>query len=162
MKLMTKNKKNFKTQFCYKTKAGNIYIAADQLGICGLSVVDFGFSEKETTIIKEAAKQLEEYLDGKRIVFDIPLNPSGTDFQAKVWAELRKVPYGETRTYKDIALAIGNPNASRAVGSANNKNPILIFTPCHRIIGSNGSLTGFAAGINLKQKLINLEQTKRF
>ncbi len=108
--------------------------------------------------IEKAFTQLEEYFDGKRKEFDIPLNPKGTSFQQKVWSCLYKIPYGETRTYKEIATQIGNENSSRAVGSANNKNPIPIFIPCHRVVGSNGDLVGYAYGIDLKQKLLELEK----
>lgn len=104
--------------------------------------------------------QIIEYLDGKRKKFTLPLDLRGTDFQKKVWKELIKIPYGETRTYKDIANMIQVPKGYRAVGSALNKNPVPIIVPCHRVIGSNGSLVGFAGGLELKAKLLELE--KRF
>jgi methylated-DNA-[protein]-cysteine S-methyltransferase len=102
--------------------------------------------------------QIKEYLQGKRSTFDIILNPNGTVFQKKVWNALSTIPIGQTVTYKDMAILIGNENASRAVGNANSKNPIPIIIPCHRVIGSNKKLTGYAFRIELKQKLINLEQ----
>ena len=103
--------------------------------------------------------QINEYLDGSRKTFNFPYELRGTEFQKKVWTELCKIPYGETRTYKDIAVAIGNPKASRAVGMANNKNPIIIAVPCHRVIGANGSLTGYAGGLGMKAALLSLEAT---
>lgn len=115
-------------------------------------------TEKETLLIKKTKKELMEYFDGKRKIFDIPIKLNGTDFQVKVWTELLKLPYGETRTYLDIAKKIENPNASRAVGMANNKNKIQIIIPCHRVIGSNKKLIGYAGGINVKEKLLKLEK----
>lgn len=111
----------------------------------------------ENDFSKKVSKELDEYFEGKRKTFDIELAPEGTDFQKKVWSELLKIPYGETCTYKDIATAIGNPNASRAVGGANNKNPIPIIVPCHRVIGANKSLVGYAYGLEVKKYLLNLE-----
>lgn len=98
-----------------------------------------------------------EYLSGKRKAFDFAFELDGTDFQNKVWEELTHIPYGETRTYKEIAIAIGNPKASRAVGMANNKNPISIVVPCHRVIGFDGKLVGYAGGLDMKKALIDLE-----
>jgi methylated-DNA-[protein]-cysteine S-methyltransferase len=112
---------------------------------------------QETHIIKDAAVQITEYFDGKRKTFDLPLNPQGTDFQLRVWKALQNIPYGETRSYADIAAITGNPKAYRAVGMANHHNPIPIIIPCHRVIGANGSLTGYAGGLELKQRLLNLE-----
>jgi len=112
----------------------------------------------ETELIKTAANQLNEYLEGKRKVFDLPLNPKGTKFQKNVWEALCNIPYGETRSYKQIAEAVGNPKACRAVGMANNRNPIIIFVPCHRVIGSNGSLVGYGGGLDIKEKLLSLEK----
>lgn len=108
-------------------------------------------------ILQEAETQLQEYFTGKRNDFDLATNPEGTDFQKKIWKELDKIPYGETRSYLDIAKAIKSPTASRAVGMANGKNPISIITPCHRVIGSNGKLTGYASGIEAKKWLLNHE-----
>lgn len=112
----------------------------------------------QTPVLKEAERQITEYLSGKRKVFDLPLAADGTDFQKVIWEALRKIPYGETRSYKQVAEMIGKPKASRAVGMANNKNPILIVTPCHRVIGANGKLVGYAAGLAVKEKLLKLEQ----
>ena len=112
----------------------------------------------ETALIKKAAGQLDEYFKGKRKTFDLPLAPEGTDFQKQVWEGLLGVPFGQCCTYKGIALSIGRPKASRAVGMAANRNPIVIIIPCHRMLGSNGSLTGFAGGLPVKQQLLDLER----
>lgn len=118
-------------------------------------------SENPSALTNAAVTQLEEYFSGVRKTFDLPLNPAGTDFQKKVWQALTEIPYGETRTYKEIAAAAGNEKASRAVGSANNKNPILIVVPCHRVIGAGGSLVGYAGGLSMKEYLLNLEKENK-
>ena len=110
-------------------------------------------------LIQKTFLELEEYFEGKRKTFDIKLKPKGTEFQKKVWKELEKIPYGEIRNYKDIAEACGNPRASRAVGMANNKNPLPIIIPCHRVIGSNGKLTGYAGGLKIKAVLLRIEHS---
>ncbi|MBK5245679.1 MAG: methylated-DNA--[protein]-cysteine S-methyltransferase [Peptostreptococcaceae bacterium] len=112
---------------------------------------------EETPLIKKAKQQLDEYFIGKRNIFTLPLKPKGSVFQMMVWEALRKIPYGETRSYKEIGEQIGNPKASRAVGHANNRNPISIIIPCHRVIGSNGKSTGYGGGIDIKEKLLSLE-----
>lgn len=114
--------------------------------------------EKDTKLLLETQKQLKEYFEGKRTKFEIPLNPKGTEFMKKVWKELLNIPYGEVRTYKEIAEKIGNSKASRAVGMANNKNPIPIIIPCHRVIGSNNKLVGYALGLDMKKYLLDLER----
>jgi len=106
----------------------------------------------------EAARQLEAYFSGKLKSFEIKISPEGTEFQKSVWKALCEIPYGETRNYKDIARSIGNPKAYRAVGLANNRNPIAIIVPCHRVIGSNGKLTGYACGLDVKEFLLRLEK----
>lgn len=111
----------------------------------------------ETPVLAMVKTQLSEYFAGKRKEFSVPLAPKGTDFQKKVWKELCNIPYGETRTYGQIAAAAGNPKASRAIGMANHNNPITILIPCHRVIGSNGKLTGYAGGLWMKEKLLRLE-----
>ncbi|MCH7387648.1 methylated-DNA--[protein]-cysteine S-methyltransferase [Acinetobacter modestus] len=105
-------------------------------------------------------KQLEQYFAGQRQQFDLPLDFQGTAFQQQVWRVLLSIPYGETRSYKEIAVQIGNEKAVRAVGAANGKNPISIIAPCHRVIGSSGALVGFAGGLDKKQILLSLEQSK--
>ena len=114
---------------------------------------------KETPVINEAFRQLSEYFSGKRKEFHLPLLLKGTDFQKQVWNALLKIPFGETRSYKQIAEAIGNPKAIRAVGRANNKNPLLIVVPCHRVIGANGKLVGYAVGLDKKEFLLKLEKS---
>lgn len=113
----------------------------------------------EADVIKEAYKQLESYLEGKLKAFALPLKPEGTEFMQKSWDALCKIPYGTTVSYKALAIAVGNVKAVRAVGLANNRNPIPIFIPCHRVIGSNGKLVGYRGGLDLKEKLINLEKS---
>lgn len=116
---------------------------------------DYG---KKTDFTELVYKEIMEYLNGKRKSFDIKYEINGTEFQKKVWKELTKIPYGETRSYKEIAVAVGNPKASRAVGMANNKNPIAIIVPCHRVIGSDGKLVGYAGGLDMKRALLTLEK----
>jgi methylated-DNA-[protein]-cysteine S-methyltransferase len=112
----------------------------------------------EDKIIAKARKQLDAYFTGKVRDFDLPLAPEGTEFQQRVWAALLKIPYGATRSYGQQAAAIGSPKAVRAVGLANGRNPIAIIIPCHRVIGANGSLTGYGGGMARKRLLLDLEQ----
>lgn len=147
--------------FCYDIEIGRIKISEKDEKIIGLVFSDYKKEdeiEKETELIKKAYTQLEEYLSGKRTEFNIEIEMIGTEFQKKVWKELLNIPYGETRSYKDIAIAIGNEKACRAVGNANNKNPIAIIVPCHRVVGSDGSMTGYAGGLNIKEKLLKIEK----
>lgn len=109
-------------------------------------------------VLGETITQLQEYFAGKRREFTIPIRTSGTSFREKVWEALRTIPYGETRSYGQIAAQIGEPKACRAVGGANHNNPIMIITPCHRVIGGNGSLTGFGGGLEVKEALLRLER----
>lgn len=108
-------------------------------------------------VLEQAARELSEYFSGTRRDFTVPLAPEGSDFQQKVWAALRSVPYGTTASYKDIAVQTGKPGAAVAVGQANSKNPIPIIIPCHRIIGTNGKLTGYTGGLHIKKALLRLE-----
>ena len=149
--------------FYYNTKIGRIGIEENGMAITRLDFINKDVKEEiieknETAILKEAIKQLNEYLDGKRSSFNLQLEPKGTEFQKKVWNALKEIPYGETRSYGEIAKIIGNEKASRAVGMANNKNPIAIIVPCHRVIGANGKLVGYAGGIDIKEKLLELEK----
>ncbi len=116
---------------------------------------------EDTSAFEEAALQLGEYFDGKRQDFDLSLQPCGTPFQLEVLEALQGIPYGETRSYSDIAEQIGRPRAVRAVGAANGRNPLPIVIPCHRVIGANGSLTGFGGGVETKKSLLDLEQRVR-
>ncbi len=113
---------------------------------------------KETPLLKNAALQLKEYFNGKRKSFDLPILLQGTLFRLKVYEELLKIPYGKTLSYKQIAKNLNKENAARAVGGAVHNNPIAIIVPCHRVIGSDNSLTGFAGGLNLKRKLLEIEE----
>lgn len=117
-----------------------------------------GKSGRHSDLLYEAYRQLDEYFAGKRKKFDLPVSFTGTEFQKRVWGELQKIPYGETRSYQDIAVRIGNKKAVRAVGQANHKNPILILVPCHRVIHKNGDITGFGCGIEVKRYLLELEK----
>ncbi|MBQ8436685.1 MAG: methylated-DNA--[Alphaproteobacteria bacterium] len=126
--------------------------------------LDFSQQNKESTdvqspVLIKTIKQLSEYFNQTRQIFDIPLKPIGTDFQLRVWKELQNIPYGETRSYQDIAQNIHNAKACRAVGMANNRNHIAIIIPCHRVIGKNGALTGYASGLNIKEALLKLEKS---
>ncbi|WP_040161341.1 methylated-DNA--[protein]-cysteine S-methyltransferase [Nigerium massiliense] len=109
-------------------------------------------------VLQEAARQLEEYLRGERQTFDLPLALEGTEFQRQVWERLRAIPYGQTRSYGEIAAEIGKPRAAQAVGAANGHNPLSIVVPCHRVIGSDGAITGYAGGIERKQALLDMER----
>ena len=119
----------------------------------------FWLCYKRNSYLAEANRQLQEYFKGQRKEFKLDLNPSGTEFMKKVWESLRKIPYGETRSYKDIAISIGHDKAYRAVGLANNRNPISIIIPCHRVIGANGSLVGYGGGLDIKTFLLELERS---
>ena len=147
-------------QYSYETKLGSVTIIEEDGALLAISTHRFWEgSEQETPLIKEAYHQLNEYLQGNRKTFDLPLRMKGTDFQVIVWKALCDIPYGETRSYKQIAEAIGNPKSVRAVGMANNKNPLLVVVPCHRVIGANGKLVGYAAGIEKKEFLLKLEKS---
>jgi len=145
-------------KWIYETKIGAITIGANVHSITYLKTHDACVGEfSETNLIRKAYLQLEEYLSGQRRDFDLPLEPQGTDFQKQVWKVLCEIPYGKTITYKQLAEIIENPKAIRAVGAANGKNPIYIIIPCHRVIGSSGNLTGYAGGLDMKEKLLKLE-----
>ncbi len=144
------------------TPIGRLRMEEDACGITMLKLEREDPAPEETggdgRFIPLLKKELPEYFAGRRKAFDIPLSVRGTEFQKKVWAALRTIPYGETRSYGEIAAAVGNPKAARAVGMANNKNPILILTPCHRVIGADGSMVGFGCGISRKVYLLELEK----
>jgi len=123
----------------------------------GTPKVTYAPGAKDAILLK-TKKQLQDYFAGKLSKFNVPMETDGTAFQKKVWRALTKIPFGKTVSYKDIAKMIGNEHASRAVGNANNKNPICIVVPCHRVIGTNGKLVGYAGGLSRKQKLLNLEK----
>jgi len=117
-----------------------------------------GLAVRETELLVKACQQLTEYFSGKRTVFTLPLAPTGTEFQKRVWQVLCRIPYGETLSYQGVAKALGNEKAMRAVGQANNKNPIPIIIPCHRVIGANGALVGYGGGLQIKETLLALEK----
>jgi methylated-DNA-[protein]-cysteine S-methyltransferase len=154
----------------FETVICEIILAGDEEGLKNLHL-NTREGKREFTIapewmrndsfFKETIKQIESYLAGTLKTFDIKLAMEGTEFQKTVWAELRKIPFGQTRTYGEIAEALGNKNAARAVGMANSKNPIPLITPCHRVIGSSGSLTGFAHGLNIKKLLLEIESKQQ-
>lgn len=140
----------------YKTPIGTAKIIGDKSGISSVTVLEeeIETSTKIPIPLKKCVQQLEEYFNGNRTAFDLKLNPKGTDFQKKVWNELLNIPYGKTRTYLEQTKKLGDVKAIRAVASANGKNPIWIIIPCHRVIGSDGSLTGYAGGIWRKRWLL--------
>jgi methylated-DNA-[protein]-cysteine S-methyltransferase len=144
------------------TPIGALRLASDGSHITAIEFVP-GARKSEATeqptdpALAACADQLREYFAGERREFTLPLAPHGTDFQREVWRALAAIPYGELRSYRDIAQAIGRPKAVRAVGAANGRNPLPIVVPCHRVIGSDGSLTGFAGGLAMKKQLLNLE-----
>jgi len=154
----TSNKKVY-----YNTPLGTAEIIGDNHGIKSVKVVDDKIENSKIIPIclKDCIKQLDEYFEGKRINFDLQLNPDGTKFQKKVWRELVNIPFGKTISYLTLAKKINNVKAIRAVGHANGKNPIWIIIPCHRVIGSDGSLTGYAGGTWRKEWLINHENSNK-
>ena len=148
----------------YESPVGHITLQASDAGLRGAwfdvqttAPEDFGTQQDDHPILRQAIAEFEEYFAGKREVFTVPTDAQGTDFQKQVWNMLTKIPYGETWSYQDMAIAIDNPKAVRAVGLANGKNPISIIVPCHRVIGKNGKLTGYAGGVDRKRQLLALE-----
>lgn len=154
--------------FCQETAIGSITICANKKAITRLY---FGENmpqrllcytqDVETNIIRKAFFQLNEYLNGIRKRFDLKTEYDGTEFQMSVWDQLTVIPYGKTKSYKDIACKINNPKSSLAIGGACGKNPIPIFIPCHRVVGSNGNITGYVGGINLKKRLLEIEKLQQ-
>lgn len=146
--------------YIFKTKIGYVTIIHNDKYLTKLTIdetLPAGISQK-SEFAEKVELQIDEYINQKRKSFSIPFKLEGTDFQRKVWHQLLNIPYGELRTYKQIAQEIENPKAYRAVGNANNKNPLGIIVPCHRVIGANGELTGYAGGLNIKRKLIEIEK----
>lgn len=149
----------------YPSPIGVIRLESNEKGILGLYFTETAGPEPTTNLpsfLTDCKQQLDEYFNGGRLEFELQLAPEGTDFQQKVWAELLKIPFGETRSYLDIAKAVGDKNSTRAVGNANGKNPASIVVPCHRVIGSNGKLTGYASGLWRKQWLLKHEHEIRY
>ena len=147
--------------YIFRTILGNIKIEESNDFITNIQFMnekDVITDSKETSLVIQAATQLEEYLSGSRKQFDLPLKLIGTEFQKNVWHILQTIPYGERWSYKQVAIALGKPTAARAVGMANNKNPIPIIVPCHRVIGANGDLVGYGGGLVIKARLLQLEK----
>ncbi len=149
----------------YQSPYGQITLQANEKGLLGAwfeiqttQPKDLGNYCEDSPILNEATQQLTEYFSGNRTKFDLPLAATGTAFQQLVWQALCRIPYGETWSYQQLADEIGNPKAVRAVGLANGKNPISVIVPCHRVIGKSGKLTGYAGGVETKQKLLELEK----
>ena len=145
---------------------GTLRLEEEDDTLCGVQLCPDGVPDLEplprkvceTPLLQETEEQLNEYFAGARREFDLPLAPKGTAFQKAVWAEMSKIPYGKVRTYGQLAAALGKPTAARAVGGACHCNPIAIIQPCHRVVGANGSLTGYAYGLEVKEYLLELEQ----
>lgn len=143
---------------------GKLGIAEDGIGICNLTFDCKELSEltiEQTPLLVQAEAELAEYFAGKRITFELPLSLAGTPFQQAVWKALQTIPYGTVCSYQDIAKQVGSPKGCRAVGMANNRNPVAIIVPCHRVIGKDGSLVGYGGGMGIKTFLLKLEQEKR-
>ena len=147
--------------FAYNTPFGKITLESDGRHITRLVFGDAALAgiRKPNAVTNEAAHELQEYLAGTRRLFSVPIAPSGTSFQQEVWRAVELVPYGQTRTYSQIAEYIGRPNAARAVGGANNANPVPIFVPCHRIVPASGGIGGYAYGVKTKRFLLDLERS---
>lgn len=142
----------------FDSPVGMLTVYADEKTITAIRFADDG-GNGETPLLVAAERQLSEYFAGERREFDLPLSPQGTEFQLKVWDALRKIPYGSTVSYKEVAKMTGNERACRAVGTANNRNSIPIIIPCHRVIGADGSLVGYAGGLSVKQTLLAIENS---
>ena len=153
------------TSYTFKTPIGFIKICEENNKLTSLYLQQkeaetalLSNSAKHSELLYEAYRQINEYFAGKRKKFELPICCMGTTFQKQVWEELQRIPYGETRSYEDIAAAIGNPKAVRAVGQANSRNRLLLIVPCHRVIRKNGDITGFACGTEVKKYLLDLEK----
>lgn len=141
----------------YKTPIADLHLVADNKSLLRADWARGENANDKSDILQETAKQLDEYFAGKRKVFDLPLTPEGTEFQLQAWEVLRKIPYAQTLSYGDQAMQMQNPKAVRAVGAANGRNPISIIVPCHRVVGANGKLTGYAGGLDVKEFLLEHE-----
>lgn len=151
-----------KYRFSYDTPIGVLVIASQEKFLTHLFFAgEPGPPDalvEETDLLKEARRQLQLYFAGQLQEFNLPLAPAGTEYMRRVWQELCAIPYGETRSYREIAATLGNPKAARAVGLANNKNPLPLFIPCHRVIGANQKLVGYRGGLDVKEQLLALEK----
>lgn len=140
-----------------ETPIGQLEVTASSDAILSVYFIEHHQKISANELTSRAVHQLREYFDGSRLVFDVPTTASGTEFQMKVWAQLNLIEYGSTRSYQDIAFSLSNPKAVRAVGSANGRNPLSIIVPCHRVIGANGNLSGYAGGVARKEWLLRHE-----
>jgi methylated-DNA-[protein]-cysteine S-methyltransferase len=153
-------------QFIYESPIGRLYLVASETALLGLYfrkpngvfVDSLKNSAPEVQILAATVIQLKEYFDGQRRDFDLPLEVEGTEFQIEVWKQLKKIPYGKTYSYKELAKRVKNEKAVRAVGTANGRNPISIIVPCHRVIAADGTIGGYGGGIKIKTKLLEIEQ----
>ncbi|MFG6340731.1 MAG: methylated-DNA--[protein]-cysteine S-methyltransferase [Alistipes sp.] len=149
---------------CVESIVGPLTVVSDESVVTAIRfgrMLDNGDDAVRPDVLRQAVQELNDFFVGKRHVFTVPVGPVGTLFQQEVWAALRAIPYGETRSYRDIARAVGRPAACRAVGMANHDNPIPIIIPCHRVVGADGRLTGYAGGLEIKSLLLRLEQEHR-
>jgi methylated-DNA-[protein]-cysteine S-methyltransferase len=144
-----------------ESPVGTLTLVEEEGTLVGLHFGSYPAERRSTPFLERAAAQLREYFAGERESFDLPLKPQGTAFQRAVWGALGRIPFGQTVSYAHIAQAIGKPSAVRAVGAANGSNPIALIIPCHRVIGANGSLTGYGGGLPRKQWLLAHEQGQR-
>ena len=149
----------FSTQF--PTIVGALTLEGDDRALTRVGFGAAGAPQGDAKAVARAAIQLEQYFAGERKEFDVDLELDGTEFERRVWDEVRAIPYGQTASYAEIARRIGRPDACRAVGRANGRNPLAVIVPCHRVVGSDGSLTGYAGGIAMKRALLDLEQGQR-
>ena len=166
MKQEQRNEIEPQSRIRLETPVGTLVFEANNNAICAIHLATeldaaVPYSAPEGSALTLAAREMGEYFEGKRTVFSFPMQAKGTAFQQQVWQVLNTIPYGETRTYGDIALQVGNPKGARAVGGACNKNPLWIAVPCHRVLGAGGSLTGYAYGTGMKQTLLALEQSNK-
>lgn len=145
-------------QISFNSPLGFLILKSDGQSVTAISFSENDIQEQNSCEVLDSCKaQLDDYFSGKSLTFDLPLSPEGTEFQQRVWSELLKIPYGETITYMDMALRLGDPKCIRAAGTANGKNPIAIIIPCHRVIGAGNKLTGYAGGLWRKKILLELE-----
>ncbi len=148
------------------SKIGPLFLVASVRGLRSVFWLDQGIPKdkeafpEEEMILKKAVQEMTEYFEGKRKKFQVSLDIQGTEFQVRVWKRLLEIPYGETRSYKEIAVGVKAPKASRAVGTAIGKNPLCLIVPCHRVIGSDGGIGGYSGGLDIKRKLLEFEQTQ--
>jgi methylated-DNA-[protein]-cysteine S-methyltransferase len=149
----------FSTQF--SSNVGPLTLEGDDRVLTRVGFGKATAPQGDASAVSAAAIQLEQYFAGRRTEFDLDVDPDGTPFERRVWDEVRAIPYGQTATYADIARRIGRPRACRAVGRANGRNPLAVVVPCHRVIGSDGSLTGYAGGVEMKRTLLDLERGQR-